>query len=212
MKKGYVFWFLLCVFIGIIPISCVDQVCDGPCGCFPVFEAEEHSITQIAIEPVFRYVTSRPFDPDVFYFYQTLYLGIWASEFRRISETTGNISRKSGFLPSALANCSSGEIVSLETLSGLQVINRKSIQITDDIFLDEGEDITDKFLATTNFQQLDNIENFLKRRHRFQEQVRFHMRFNENPSTSIELVLDIIITLDNGSSYTFRGQGLKISP
>ncbi|MGY6741381.1 MAG: hypothetical protein ACXIUQ_01495 [Cecembia sp.] len=199
-------------FMGVIPItSCVDQ-CDGPCGCFPVFEAEEHSITQLTIEPVFRHAQSQPFNPEMFYFYQTLYLGILASDFRQVSEKTENIAHRSGFFPSALANCSSGEIVSIETLNGLKVINRTAIQITEDIFLAEGEDITDKFVATTNFQQMVSIEDFLKRGHRFQEKVRFHIRFNQKPRSNSDLVFDVILELSNGNSFTFRSQRLKISP
>lgn len=202
----------LLIFLGFMPIaSCINQ-CDGPCGCFPVFEAEEFSINQLAIEPVFRSETSQPFNPDMFYFYQTLYLGIWASDFRQVSEKMENVSYKSGFFPSALANCSSGEIVSLESLSGLKVINRSAIQITEDIFLEEGEDITNRFVATTNFQQFDGIEVFLRRNHRFQEQVRFHMRFNQKPFSPSVLIFDVFVELNNGNNYIFRSQSLKISP
>lgn len=212
MRQKLLAIIFLSVFTGLIPVvSCVEQ-CDGPCGCFPVFEAEEFSITQMAIEPVFRSETSQPFEPGKFYFYQALYLGIWASEFKKVNETSANISKISGFLPSALANCSGGEVVSLETLTGLKVVNRKDIQITEDIFLDEGDDITDKFVSTTNFQQFDDIEGFMKRRHRFQEQVRFHIRFNQKPLTPSELIFDVIVELNNGNSYTFRSQSLKISP
>lgn len=199
--------------MGVLPIiSCVDQQCDGPCGCFPVFEQENFSVTQLSIEAIFRSETSVPYDPEKFYFYRSFYLGIWASEFRKINESGGNITQASGFFPMALANCSSGEVVSLESLTGLKVINTKPIQLTADEYLDEGDDITDKFLATTNFQQEVDIENFLKRKHRFQEKVRFHMRFNQKPSAAMELVVEVIVALDNGNSYTFRDQRLKISP
>lgn len=212
MKYKLIAFFLLLTFIGVIPItSCVDQ-CNGPCGCFPVFEAEEHSITQLAIEPVFRHAQSQPFNPEMFYFYQTLYLGISASDFRQVSEKTENIAHRSGFFPPALANCSSGEIVSIEKLSRLKVINRSAIQITEDIFLEEGEDITDKFVATTNFQQMVSIEDFLKRGYRFQEKVRFHIRFNQKPRSNSDLVFDVVLELSNGNSFVFRSQRLRISP
>lgn len=212
MKHQLLAYSLFLTFMGVIPItSCVDQ-CNGPCGCFPVFEAEEYSISQLAIEPVFRHAQSQPFNPEMFYFYQTIYLGIWASDFRKVSEKTDNISFRSGFLPSALANCSPGEIISLETLSGIKVINRSEVQISHDIFLEEGEDISNRFVVTTNFQQFDGIEDFLKRKHRFQEHVRFHMRFNHKPLSPTKLVFDVFVELNNGNIYTFRSQSLKISP
>lgn len=202
----------LSIFMGVIPISsCVDQ-CDGPCGCFPVFEPEAFSITQFTIEPVFRSATGRPFDPEAFYLYQILYLGIWASEYIKVNENSEKTSQSYGFFPAALANCSSGEAVSQEKLTGLKMINRQPVQITDDIFLDEGEDISNNFVATTNFQQIDDIESFTKRGHRFQEQIRFHLRFNQKPSSFVELVFDIVLELDNGKSFIFRSQRLRISP
>lgn len=164
------------------------------------------------MEKVFRSETNVPLDPEVFYFYQSIYLGIWASDFKKVSETKRTIPQTAYFFPDVMANCSSGEKISIEKLTNLKIINRKDIQITEGMFLKDADDITDKFLATSNFQQMETIENFLKREHRFQEQVRIHLRFNQKPISALELIFDVIVALDNGNSYIFRDQRFKISP
>ena len=199
-------------FMGVIPItSCVDQ-CDGPCGCFPVFEVDDFSITQLSIETLYRSDNNQPIDPERFYFYQTLYNGIWASGFRPIKETAYKFKKSVDFITQAFANCSPREAFSTETVIGLKVINKNPIQLTESIFLDEGDDVTEYFLATTNFQQEFTIVNFLNKKHRFQKEERFYLKFNREPRTPVELKYIVFVTLDNEVSYEFPGQILKIAP
>ncbi len=205
---GFLFFSVL---MGVIPItSCVYQQCDGPCGCSPVFEVEDFSVTQLSIETLYRSDNNQPIDPERFYFYQTLYTGIWVSGLRPINETSQNFDGISLFVPRALASCSPREAFSLETLAGLKIINKNPLELTPNIYLDEGDDITHLFVATTNFQQEYSIESFAKNKHRFQKDERFYLKFNQEPGAPLQLVFNVIIILDNGVNYEFPGQILKI--
>jgi hypothetical protein len=213
MKPKLISILLLLIFTGMIPIvSCIDQ-CDGPCGCYPVFEKEDFSITQIDVETLFRSNNNQPIDTSLYYFYKTLYIGIWASKFILVNESikNGTVYFPS-FLTPAVANCSQSETFSMESVSGLKLINRNAVQLTEDIYWSEGDNITDSFVVTLNFQKEYPIDAFVKTKHRFQKEERFYLRFKNEPSLPTDLFFDIILELDNGKIFTFSGNSLKISP
>lgn len=208
MNKKFAAGFLVIVFMGIFPISCVEQ-CDGPCGCNPVFEAEDFSITTFSIETLFRADKNFTVDPNRFYFHQTLYKAFWVSGLKPVTENKPQM-KGSFFLNTAYA-CSPRESFSIETLKSIRIINKKTVGVNSNETLQEGDVINEKFVLTQNFQQEYGLTNFINNRHRFLKNERLYLKFIGVPTGNIELTFDLEIELDNGVTYRFDNETMKIN-
>ena len=208
MNKKLAAGFLIVFFMGLVPISCVEQ-CDGPCGCNPVFEAEDFSITTFSIETLFRADKNFAFDPNRFYFHQTLYKAFWVSGLKPVTEAKPQ-EKGSFFLNTAYA-CSPPESFSIETLRSIRIINKKTVTINANEKLQEGDIINEKFVLTQNFQQEYDLTNFISNRHRFLKNERLYLKFISAPSSNIELTFDLEIELDNGVTYRFDNEKMKMN-
>lgn len=209
MKINVLTFLFLAIFLGIIPISsCVDQ-CDGPCGCFPVYENRDFTVSSFSSETLFR--TDRNFivDPNRYYFHQTLYKAFWVSVLREVTEKKAQYSPI--FFSNAAYACSPAASFSVETLKSVRFINRRTVKVNENETLQENELINDKFIITQNFQVEKKIEDFLTSNHRFQKNERLYFKFTSKPDSNIEIFFDIEIELDNGNIYTFSGESMKIN-
>jgi hypothetical protein len=207
MNTKLISGFFIVIFLGIIPISCIDQ-CDGPCGCNPVFEVEDYSITTFSTETLFRADRNFQVDPNRFYFHQTLYKAFWVSGLKPVTELEPD---KKGilFTNSALA-CSPRESYSIERLKSLRLINKRKVKINESFTLEEGDVINEKFVMTQNFQQEFELAKFIDNKHRFLKNERLYLKFIAVPNQNIELFFDLEIELDNGSVYIFN-ESMKIN-
>lgn len=208
MPKHVVTGLLIILFLGIVPVSCMDQ-CNGPCGCNPVFETEDFSITTFSIETLFRADRNFAFDPNRFYFHQTLYKAFWVSGLKPVSEIK-TPEKGSFFLNTAFA-CSPPESYSIETLRTIRIINKKEIAVNANEILQEGAVINEKFVLTQNFQQEYNLTDFIKNRHRFLKNERLYLKFTSVPAGNIEITFDLEIELDNGVVYRFDNETMKVN-
>jgi hypothetical protein len=208
MNKKLAAGFLIVVFMGLIPVSCVEQ-CNGPCGCNPVFEAEDFSITNFSVETLFRADRNFAFDPNRYYFHQTLYKAFWVSGLKPVSEIK-NQEKGSFFMNTAYA-CSPPESFSIETLRTIRIINKKNLVVNENETLQEGDVINEKFVLTQNFQQEYNLTDFINNRHRFLKNERLYLKFISPPSENIELTFDLEIELDNGVVYRFDNEKMRVN-
>jgi|GEM_PF-1251530 len=208
MNKKLIAGCLILIFMGLVPISCVEQ-CNGPCGCNPVFESEDFAIATFSIETLFRADRNFAFDPNRFYFHQTLYKAFWVSGLKPVTEI-GPHSKGSFFLNSAFA-CSPPESFSIETLKSIRIINKKNVVINANESLEEGSVINEKFVLTQNFQQEYDLNNFVNNRHRFLKNERLYLKFIGVPTGNIEVTFDLEILLDNGVVYRFDNETMKIN-
>lgn len=195
--------------MGIFPISsCVDQ-CDGPCGCYPVFENPDFTISTFDIETLYRADINFVVDPNRYYFHQTLYKAFWVSGLREISMSTSSYFG-SLFSNNAMA-CSPPESFSIETLKALRIINKKRIHVNQHEIIEVGEEIHDKFKMTLTFQVEYSIEEFLKRSHKFLKDERLYLKFTSVPENNLEIMFDIEIELDNGNVFVFNNETMKVN-
>jgi hypothetical protein len=209
MKINWMAFFFVALFMGIIPISsCVDQ-CNGPCGCYPVYENQDFSITTFSSETLFRADRNFIVDPNRYYFHQTLYKAFWVSGLRELTENN-RIQSSSLFSQAAFA-CSPASSFSVESLKSIRLINKKPIRVNENETLQEGDIINDKFIITLNFQIERRIEEFLKTNHRFQKNERLYLKFTSKPDNNIEIMFDIEIEVDNGTVYIFNSETMKIN-
>jgi hypothetical protein len=200
-NKNLITGTLIIFFLGLIPVSCVDQ-CDGPCGCSPVFEVEDFSVTSLSTETLFRADKNFEVDPNRFYFYQTLYKAFWVSGLKPVSESIPE-NKGIGFYNAAYA-CSPLESYSLEKLRSIRLVNRRKLVVNENTTLEEGQVINERFVLTQNFQQEYGITDFLRNNHRFQKNERLYLKFKTAPDRNVELFFDLEIELDNGSVYIFN--------
>ncbi|MCL6258844.1 hypothetical protein M3O96_07095 [Aquiflexum sp. TKW24L] len=192
--------------MGILPVSCIDQ-CDGPCGCNPVFEVEDFSITTFSAETLFRADRNFEVDPNRFYFHQTLYKAFWVSGLKPVSE----IQPAKGFIFSnAALACSPRESYSVERLKSIRLINKRKVKINETLTLEEGGVINENFRMTQNFQQEFELAKFIDNQHRFIKNERLYLKFIAVPNQNIELFFDLEIELDNGSVYIFN-ESMKVN-
>jgi hypothetical protein len=208
MSKNLAAGLLLLLFMGIVPVSCIDQ-CNGPCGCNPVFETEDFAITTFSIETLFRADKNFAFDPNRYYFHQTLYKAFWVSGLKPVTEVKSQ-EKGSFFLNTAYA-CSPPESYSIETLRSIRIINKKNLIVNENETLEEGSVINEKFVLTQNFQQEYNLNSFINNRHRFLKNERLYLKFIGVPSGNIELTFDLEIELDNGVVYRFDNETMKVN-
>jgi hypothetical protein len=208
MTKNLAAGILLVFFMGIVPVSCIDQ-CNGPCGCNPVFETEDFSVTTFSIETLFRADKNFAFDPNRFYFHQTLYKAFWVSGLKPVTEIRKQ--EKGSFFMNAAYACSPPESYSIETLKTIRIINKKETTVNANEILQEGAVINEKFVLTQNFQQEYNLTDFINNRHRFQKNERLYLKFISVPSGNIELTFDLEIELDNGVTYRFDNETMKVN-
>ncbi|MFD2203115.1 hypothetical protein [Shivajiella indica] len=209
MKRNWLTLLFMALLLGFIPISsCVDQ-CNGPCGCYPVYENQEFTITTFSTETLFRADRNFLVDPNRFYFHQTLYKAFWVSGLR---ELTVNVKPhfNSLFSNSAYA-CSPAASFSEETLKTIRLINKKPIRVNENEFLEIGDIINEKFILTQNFQMERKIVDFLSTNHRFQKNERLYLKFTSKPDSDIEIMFDIEIELDNGIVHIFNNETMKIN-
>jgi hypothetical protein len=209
MKINWLTFFFLAFFLGLIPISsCVEQ-CNGPCGCYPVYENQEFTISTFSSETLFRADRNFLIDPNRFYFHQTLYKAFWVSGLRELTLNKGE--QPIHFFSNAAYACSPAASFSVETLKSIRLINKNSVRINENETLEVGDIINEKFIITQNFQMERKIEEFLKTNHRFQKNERLYFKFISKPDSNIEIFFDIEIELDNGNIYTFNSETMKIN-
>jgi hypothetical protein len=209
MKINWLTFFFLAFFLGLIPISsCVEQ-CNGPCGCYPVYENQEFTISTFSSETLFRADRNFLIDPNRFYFHQTLYKAFWVSGLRELTLNLGE--QPIHFFSNAAYACSPAASFSVETLKSIRLINKNYVRINENETLEVGDIINEKFIVTQNFQMERKIEEFLKTNHRFQKNERLYFKFISKPDSNIEIFFDIEIELDNGNIYTFNSETMKIN-
>ena len=200
---------LVLFFVGVIPMSCVDN-CDGPCGCQPVFEEKIFSANSFSIETLYRTDRNRPIDPNRFYFHEGLFKGIWVSLLVELAE---NSQKKGigGFFPAAYA-CSPANSFSIESLRSLRVISKSEQRINEALTFGAGEVVNEYFVLTQNFQQEFRIPDFIACNHRFQKDERIYLKCKSRPDQATQLVVDIEVELDNGKLFTFSNETMRIAP
>jgi hypothetical protein len=200
---------LVLVFIGVIPVSCVDN-CNGPCGCEPVFEQRFYSANSFSIETLYRTDRNRPIDPNRFYFHEGLFKGIWVSLLVELAEDNHNRST-GGLFPAAYA-CSPANSFSIEALRSLRVISKSEQRINEAVTFGAGQVVNEHFVLTQNFQQEFRIPDFILRNHRFQKDERIYFKCKTRPDQTTQLVVDIEVELDNGKLFTFSNETMGIAP
>ncbi len=209
MKNKYVAFFLFLTMMGIFPISsCVDQ-CDGPCGCYPVFENPDFTISAFSVENLYRADNNFIVDPNRYYFHQTLYKAFWVSGLREIANNSPSTS--GSFFSNMAFACSPPESFSTETLKSIRIINKKRVQINQQEILEIGQQINDYFNLTLTFQVEYSIDDFLKRNHKFLKDERLYLKFNSPPNDNIEIMFDIEIELDNDKTFVFNNETMKVN-
>ena len=208
MRYRILTFLLLLLFMGIIPISsCVDQ-CDGPCGCYPVFENPDFTISTFSSETLFRADINFTVDPNRYYFHQTLYKAFWVSGLKKVS-MTNSPSFNSIFSNNALA-CSPPESFSIETLKSIRLINKKNVQINPDLIFEIGQEINEHFKLTLTFHMEYSIDDFLKRGHKFLKDERLYLKFGSVPEGNTEIMFDIEIELSNGNVFVFNNETMRV--
>jgi hypothetical protein len=208
MKNKLITGGLILIFLGLLPISCIDQ-CNGPCGCYPVFEVADFSITAMSTETLFRADQNFEVEANRYYFHQSLYKAFWVSGLKPIAAIKPEWNSFS-FVSQTYA-CSPPESYSIEKLKVIRLINKKTVVVNANETLQEGEVINEKFSMTQNFHQEYSLTRFMENRHRFLKNERLYLKFTSIPSSNIEIIFDLEIELDNGVVYRFDNETMKIN-
>ena len=209
MKSGWIKLVLVASLIGFFPFACVDN-CNGPCGCEPVFEERGFTVNAMAIETLYRTERNRPIDPGRFYYHEGLFKGIWAAVLVEISEEKPNQSNRS-FFPSAFA-CSPPQSFAIEKLKDVRVFSKQPTRLNAEVTFDRNDLVNEHMALTLNFQQEYSIPGFIESNHHFQRNERIYLKCKTKPDGPVELLVDIEIELENGRSFTFTNEVLRIGP
>ncbi|WP_194774631.1 hypothetical protein [Pararhodonellum marinum] len=194
------------LFMGLLPISCTD-LCNGPCGCNPVFTTPEMSVRGFSSETLFRTDNNEPINPSLFYHFNALYKAFWVSDTELLSQTTSE-GNGPWFTQKAVA-CSVLEAHSKETLQSLRVINKRVTQLPGETLIMD-QDITNKFFITETFQVEYEISDFLKTSKNFFRDENLYLKFRTPPQGETELLFVIEIELSDGEMFTLDNETMRI--
>jgi hypothetical protein len=214
MKNG-VTLFLLFLLIGFIPMSCG---CFGNCGCDVNNDNDpkDFYIRSLAVETSI-YIKNEPFDSTRFYPFDSIAKSIVIDKtvLAHIHQPAND--SYLSFSTVALACTETEPGKAKQTISSILLTSQTDTVINDSIQVKRGEQITKLFsIVESNNSPLEfrkrSIVSYLATPRNVYEgqRVLFSLMFNKQVAHSVHLVFDIVVKLDDGSSFIFENETLNI--
>lgn len=206
MKRKIIFIWAAMLLLGIIPTSC-DIFCD-PCGCKPLATVKNFTIKNLGTDNIVLNVER--FNPESFYDRDQYFKVIKIVDFDLISEKNRN-KKSSSFISGAFA-CSPLPSFSVQSLSGLKIVNKQETEVSENDILTINQDISERFLVT-DFPQFEGklISELLKDEKKFEMGESLLIQWKDDLSEgTLELLFDIKITLSDGQEFELENEVMRL--
>jgi hypothetical protein len=205
-RKVVLIWIALLLF-GIVPTSC-DIFCNDSCGCGPLAAVKDFTIKNFGTENIVMNIES--FNPESFYDRDQYFKVIKVVDFDLISEGIPN--KKTGsMIPGAFA-CSPVPSFSVQSVTGLKIINKQETEIAENDLLTINQDISERFLVT-DFPQFEGkpIAELLEEERKLELGESLLIQWKDDlQGGTLELVFDIIISLSDGQEFILENEVMRI--